>query len=467
MRNISSSRSRLRWTQSELRASPVTSRLIQSCCVQTSRCAIQISGATRIMKSQKQSRAGERGAALITAVLLSMLLLAAGGILILTSTMTGITARDSTAEMQAYYAAEAGVARTLEVLRGNVDSSPSGTRASFRDVVCTPSLWTTTAGGYVNVSSEGSTRFQVTSIFDPDNRDSVAMCALATYKPDRLRIRVLGLGPRDSRKNMEVVVNRYTLEYDVNATITLPNGSGNPMDFDLGGSNVTSTSGTDAAGTGTSIPAVGVSGSDFNIANNVMDGCDPNGSNCSGSGPVVTPSDPMMLDNTNTPSFLQSVANARTFMYGPEGMMNAAINQGRYFTSAADAIASTPGLGASHPDGVFTFIDGDITLGPGNPTGQGTLIVTGKLTLDGNFNFNGVIMVFGEGEVYRSGGGHGNLYGALFIAKFAKVGANTDVFGAPVFDISGGGTSNIQYNSDAVDKAKSVGGHSVEGVREY
>ena len=46
---------------------------------------------------------------------------------------------------------------------------------------------------------------------------------------------------------------------------------------------------------------------------------------------------------------------------------------------------------------VLTFVDGDLVLGPGNPSGQGTLIVTGKLTLDGNFNFNGVIMVLGEG----------------------------------------------------------------------
>src|SRR4026207_970130 len=132
--------------------------------------------------SHCESRTGERGAALITAVLLSLLLLAAGGILILTSTMTGITARDSTAEMQAYYAAEAGVARVLEVLRGNVQSSPSGTRASFRNVVCSPALWTTTAtltnSGYINVSSDGSTRFQITSILDPDNQDSVAACAI-------------------------------------------------------------------------------------------------------------------------------------------------------------------------------------------------------------------------------------------------------------------------------------------------
>jgi len=420
--------------------------------------------------SYRESRTGERGAALITAVLLSLLLLAAGGILILTSTMTGITARDSTAEMQAYYAAEAGVARVLEVLRGNVQSSPSGTRASFRNVVCSPTLWTTTAGGNVNVSADGSSRFQVTSILDPDNQDSVAMCAIVpatNYKPERLRIRITGLGPRDSRKNMEVVVNRYTLEYDVQATVTMPNGSGTPISFNLGGSNVTSTSGLDASGGGHSIDAFAISNPDYNTTNNVIDGCNPDGSNCGGSGPNVTPGDPAVLGNNNTPSFLKNVASARLFMYGSEGMKQAAINQGRYFTSAADAMASTAGLGASNPDGVYTFVDGDLTLGPGNPTGQGTLIVTGKLTLDGNFQWNGVIMVLGTGEVYRSGGGHGDIYGALFVAKFPAVGLDTDQFGAPVFDTSGGGTSNIQYSSDAVDKAKSVGGHSVKGVREY
>jgi len=424
------------------------------------------------MKTQKQSRAGERGAALITAVLLSMLLLAAGGILILTSTMTGITARDSTAEMQAYYAAEAGIAKTLEVLRGNVESSPSGTRASFRNVVCSPALWTTTAtttGGYVNVTSDGSTKFQVTSILDPDNQDSATACAsvpATNYKPERLRIRVTGVGPRGSRKNMEVVVNRYTLEYDVKATVTLPNGSGNPINFNLGGSNVTSTSGVDASGGGT-ISAIAISDQDKQRTNNVIDGCNPDGSNCTGSGPNVTPGDPAILDKDNTPSFLKDVASAREFLYGSEGMKQAAINQGRYFNSGPAAIASDAGLGASNPDGVYTFVDGDLTLGPGSPTGQGTIIVTGKLTLNGNFQWNGVIMVLGSGEVYRSGGGHGDIFGAMFVAKFPTSGADSDKFGAPVFDTSGGGTSNIQYSSDAVDKAKSVGGHSVKGVREY
>lgn len=266
---------------------------------------------------------------------------------------------------------------------------------------------------------------------------------------------------------MEIVVNRYTVDYDVNAVVTLPNGSGNPITFALGGSNVTSTSGVDASGTGASLAAFAINNSDYNATNNVIDGCHPDGTNCGGSGPNVTPGDPAVLTGTNTPSFLQSVTNARLFLDGSEGMKNSAINQGRYFNNGTDAINSAAGLGATNPDGVLTFVDGDVTLGPGNPTGQGTLIVTGNLTLNGNFNFNGVIMVLGAGSVYRSGGGHGNIYGAMYVAKFARTGADTDAFQAPTFDTSGGGTSNIQYSSDAVDKAKAVGGHNIKGVREY
>lgn len=413
-----------------------------------------------------ESCASERGAALITAVLLSLLLLAAGGTLILTATMTGITARDSTAEMQAYYAAEAGVARTLEVLRGNVESNPAGTRATFHNVVCSANLWNTMSGAIINVSDDGASRYQIESIMDPDNVDGEETCEQNTYQPERLRIRVVGLGPRNSRKNMEVVVHRYTIDYAVNAVVTLPNGSADAITFMLGGSNVTSTSGVDVSGSGTTLAAYAVSAGDYNTANNVIDGCLPDGSNC-GNGPNVTPGDPTKLDGGNTPNFLESVKKARDFMYGPEGMMQTAINQGRYFTTGAAALASPLGVGATSPDGVLTFVDGDFTLGPGNPSGQGTLIVTGQLILDGNFNFNGVIMVLGEGDVLRSGGGTGNVFGAMFVAKFNKAGADTDVFGAPIFNTNGGGTSNIQYSSNAVDMAKAVGGHSIKGVREY
>jgi hypothetical protein len=419
-------------------------------------------------KNQLRNLKGERGAALITALLLSTLLLAAGGTLILTTALTGTNAVDSTSEMQAYYAAEAGVARTLNVLRGNVQSNPAGTRATFRNVVSTPTLWPTTSGNVITLAAASSSSFQVTLVVDPDDVNGSIRAANPGYKPSRLQIQVAGFGSKNARKNMEIVVDRFTVNYAVNQVIDLPNESGDPINFNLGASTVTSISGVDAFGNPLpTLPPFGVSNSDYTATNNVIDGCLPDGTNCGGSAPNVTPGDPAVLTSTNTVDFLQSVPAARSFLYGTDGMMNAAIAEGRYFSTGAAAIASTGGLGASNPDGVLTFVDGDFTLGPGNPTGQGTLIVTGTLTLNGNFNFNGVIMVLGAGGVLRSGGGTGNIYGAMFVAKFDRTGADTDLFQAPTFDTSGGGIANIQYDSDYVEKARQTGGHKVVALREF
>ncbi|MDQ1707722.1 MAG: hypothetical protein QOJ88_933 [Pyrinomonadaceae bacterium] len=417
---------------------------------------------------RSQQQKGERGAALITVLLLSTLLLAAGGTLLLTTSITGTNAVDSTSELQAYYAAEAGIARVINVLRGNSQSNPAGTRATFRNVVSTPTLWNSTSGNTITVSNASSASFRVTSIVDPDDVNGAIRAANPNYKPSRLQIHVTGFGSKNSRKNMEVIVNRFALNYNVSAVITLPNQSGTPLNLNLGSSNVTSYSGVDAFGNPLpTLPAFAVSDSDYAGANNVIDGCAADGTGCSGNGPNVSPADPARLDPSNTVDFLQSVSAARSFLYGPEGMMAAAVNEGRYFTTGDAAINSSGGLGASNPDGMLTFVDGDLTLGPGSPTGQGTLIVTGTLTLDGSFGFNGVIMVLGGGTVLRSGGGHGDIFGAMFVSKFARTGANTDLFQSPTFDTSGGGTANIQYNSDAVEKAKQSGGHRIVAVREY
>jgi hypothetical protein len=421
--------------------------------------------------NQQRYEKGERGAALVTALLLSTLLLAAGGTLVLTTALTGTNAVDSTSEMQAYYAAEAGVARTLNVLRGNVQSNPAGTKATFRNVVSSPALWTATSGNTVTVAASTSA-FRVTSIVDPDDLDGSIRTANPNYKPSRLQIQVAGFGSKNALKNMEVIVNRFTLSYDVNQLIQMPNESGDPINFNLGSSNVTSVSGVDAFGNPLpTLPPFGVSNSDYTSTNNIIDGCNADGTGCVGSGPNITPGDPAVLTAANTTDFLKSVKAARSFLYGTDGMMAAAVREGRYFSTGQAAIDSPGGLGASNPDGVFTFVDGDLVVsaphGSETVSGQGTLIVTGTLTLDGNFNYNGVIMVLGGGRVVRSGGGAGNIYGALFVAKFDRTGADTDLFQAPTFDVSGGGTANIQYNSEQVDKAKQVGGHRVAAIREF
>src|SRR6185295_16637998 len=86
--------------------------------------------------SKAHRREGERGAALITVLLMSMLVLPRAGTLILTTTMSATNAISSTDEIQAYYAAEAGLQAALNVLRGNVAPHPSdGTKMNFKNAI--------------------------------------------------------------------------------------------------------------------------------------------------------------------------------------------------------------------------------------------------------------------------------------------------------------------------------------------
>lgn len=138
-----------------------------------------------------QTRAGERGAALLTVLLLSTLLLAAGGALIMTTALSATNAVDSTAETQAYYTAEAGMQATLNVLRGNVAPNPlfdtssasaAGNKITFRQAVSTPDLsrWLTYSTSYSptrvilsdNYTPYSGMAYSV-SVSDPDNTGTV------------------------------------------------------------------------------------------------------------------------------------------------------------------------------------------------------------------------------------------------------------------------------------------------------
>ena len=82
------------------------------------------------------NRAGERGAALVTMLLVSVLLLGAGGALIMTTMMSANNSLASTAEMQAYYVAESGMQSALNALRGNAKPLINANdRMSFRTAI--------------------------------------------------------------------------------------------------------------------------------------------------------------------------------------------------------------------------------------------------------------------------------------------------------------------------------------------
>lgn len=96
----------------------------------------------------------------------------------------------------------------------------------------------------------------------------------------------------------------------------------------------------------------------------------------------------------------------------------------------------------------IVVVDGDATLGPIN--GAGILVVTGKLTLKGNFNYDGVILVIGKGDIYRDGGGTGTINGGILVANTNDATSDT-VLGTPTFDTSGGGNSNINYSAGSIN----------------
>ncbi len=69
---------------------------------------------------------------------------------------------------------------------------------------------------------------------------------------------------------------------------------------------------------------------------------------------------------------------------------------------------------AAHP--AINYIDGDLTLS-GLTTGYGILVVTGTLRFSGNFLWNGIILVVGDGVMEYAGGGNAEINGTCLRAK--------------------------------------------------
>ncbi len=437
-------------------------------------------------------RRSERGAALITMLLISSLLLVAGGALILTTGATNTNAIDATAETQAYYAAEAGLQDALSVLRGNVPARgglalPAGTkiRSNFRtanvlstsnlanDVASNPDGNSATNDGFARLSGwlpynnatlnarvpvpgtlPGQAMSYALSITDPEDPNRTQLAADANYQPGRLLIQVQGFGPRGAQKFMEMMVNRQQFDFTPRSTL-LTRGAedGSPMNgFSIGNSNAKEYNGNDAASPAQPpLPVFGTTsnGNAVDVAATVLSS-KPNTVTAAGSAVAQVP-------NSDLAPWLRSADAARAMLME---MAAVAQSSGRYFTS-------TPGNFGSAGNPAFTFVDGDCSLS----SGEGLLIVTGTLTMSGNASFDGLILVLGEGNMQRNGGGNGDILGAIVVAKFARTwpaseNAQPHPFLAPTFDTNGGGNSTVRYHSTNVNNAMNVLGSRVTGVRE-
>jgi hypothetical protein len=179
-----------------------------------------------------------------------------------------------------------------------------------------------------------------------------------------------------------------------------------------------------AIGTGSAADAASVGPQIFRPANFVGSGPSPSVVNAAAS--LTQWSTPAQLN-----TLVSELANAADYSYSC-GIGGGGCS-GSYGTTANPQI---------------TFINGDVSLGGG----AGVLVVTGTLTISGAMQFNGLILVIGQGNVVINGGGNGTIYGEMLAAQtnssvspYAQLAAFPNP--SPSFTWNGGGKSHMYYNS--------------------
>lgn len=280
--------------------------------------------------------------------------------------------------------------------------------------------------------------------------------------PQRLRVRVTGYGPRNAVKKLQLLIGMASLDFNAPSTVALRSADDgvSTMTVSVGSSAVYSYNGNDNAN-GASVPAFSVTGAqDVGLINSTFN----QGSQIQG-----YPAAAKQVPVSSLDKFLQTtdgydgaratvdrMRQAAKSLKTP-GCTGAASACDRYFASGE--VPSNIGLNMTN--GLMTFVDGDYTLPPAG--GAGLLVVTGTLTMNGNADYKGLILVLGGGTVSRQGGGGDLSLCAMAVARFGSSGG----FLAPTFNVSGGGNSTIRYDSDWVRKALKSMGPGVLGVSEY
>jgi Flp pilus assembly protein TadG len=426
-----------------------------------------------------RGRRGERGAALVMSLLVAMLLLAAGGALIATAGMTAANAVDSTAEVQAYYAADAGLQAALTVMRRN-RAAGNGLAANFHTFACG------TAGDCVNdgndlsqwlgpmpVTFDAGTDLRYTlTVKDPSMQDDDTL--VSTYVPRYLHVQSIGYGPRGAVKVMEMMLDDFAFDFTTHAAVALHSHTTDSVgmtQFTIGNSEPHTWNGNDQAGLAAAVPAFAVTNrADFDGYNDNPAGLGQGAAMgvaeaviSNDGGNVIGSSHLGRVSQSDLEWWLKDADSARTFLTRMrEKAQEPETN--RYFTSA-------PSDMGTDADPKFTFVDGDVTLNGNSDNGAGLLIVTGKYTQGGSSSFHGIVLALGEGNVERNG--TPDIAGALVIARFAHVwdaasqsyGGGGD-FTSPILTVSGGGNSLVTYNSEHVRKALETLGPRAVGIVE-
>ena len=267
--------------------------------------------------------------------------------------------------------------------------------------------------------------------------------------PRKLLIKSYGFGPQGAEKRLELMINHLDLEMEAAAGVTMRGADDcSPLNLDTGSSGAKWYSGVDYSGVDPQRPSFAVSPCDADDAAAGIAKPDT----------VVDPEIGTLADDASganvveQPAFLDTADKARAYL---NRLQAKAQTLNRYFDPGTGSRTINDSTGSP----MFTFVDGDCTL----QNGSGFLVVTGTLTMLGNANFKGVILVLGDGVLVRNGGGNGDVLGGITIAKFGRTSGN---FESPTFHTNGGGNSNIQYDSQSLGRSL-ASGTNVSGIREF
>jgi len=307
----------------------------------------------------------------------------------------------------------------------------------------------------------GSKVFRVGYAVPLSLSETLVIGSITAPEPIRLLIRSTGFGPRGAQKQLEAIIQKnYFNELSAPSPLTLigaSTASNGSFVFNPGTSTGTVYNGKDVY-LKAFLPPIGVT-NDANLAavNYGLTHPPPNKYNGSIYGTASNITDEL-------PFWLQSPVNLDATLTQLKEVAKASK---RYFPIGSTKPANGDYGDNSNATGI-TYIEGDLEF---SQLGGGILVVTGGLTFKGGFNFNGLIIVTGANGINRTGGGSGVLQGNMIVAPYNSNSLscnpnNVTCFLAPKYDISGGGGSEIVYNSNNVANGLGALSNFVKGVAE-
>ncbi len=155
------------------------------------------------------------------------------------------------------------------------------------------------------------------------------------------------------------------------------------------------------------------------------------------------PANPMLRPNWMTPSGLDAVVQDIT--KSADVVLNGPVTANMNLTP----------LGMTPSNPMTIVVNGDVDFNAWHQVGYGLLLVTGNLKWDPDANWEGLVLVIGQGNFISTRGGNGGIDGAVFIAKTRDASGNllsppnlTSSLGAASFsETSSGSAKGINYNS--------------------